>query len=378
MIAVIADDITGAAEIAGIGLRFGLRVNLSMDVTIRPSDGCDLLVYATNTRSFVKEEAAAENARLGELLRTTGCRTVFKKTDSVLRGHVVAELRALMKSMGYRRSLLLPENPSRGRVIREGRYYVNEALLDCTPFRNDPEFPAFTSDVVALLRCQVCLLSPGERAAGDGIFIGNAASAEEIASYLPLLTEEVVAAGGADFFTAFLSGRLNLTPSTQQTEFNGIGNADTIIVCGSTARHALSESEYILQRGIPVCNMPEEVFEGASPDSWIMRLREIYAQRRSMLIQIDHPPRSGSEFATRLRNITADATISLIEMKPPCELVIEGGATAFALLQALKWTDFIIRNEVSPGVIRMSPRHYPEIGITMKPGSYPWGEGLFQ
>lgn len=375
MIAVIADDITGAAEIAGIGLRFGLRVSLSTDVSTLPGDNCDLLVYATNTRSFAKEEAAVENARLGELLRAYGCHTIFKKTDSILRGHVVAELHALMKSMKFQRALLIPENPSRGRVIRGGRYYIDGVQLDCTPFKHDPEFPVFTSDVVALLRCKVCLLSPGERAAGDGIFIGNASSVEEIATYLPLLTEEVVAAGGADFFTAFLTTRY--ISNKVGKNFKGIGNADTIIVCGSTARHSLFESEFILWRNIPVCNMPENVFESASPDGWIVRLQELYAQHHSLLLHINHPPRQGSEFAARLRSIMADVVANLLEVHVPRELVIEGGATAFAILQVLGWSDFIVENEVSPGVIRMTPKQQPGISVTMKPGSYPWGDNLF-
>ncbi len=375
MIAVIADDITGAAEIAGIGLRFGLRVRLSTNVVTPPADNCDLLVCATNTRSFSKEEAATESTRLGDLLHASGCTAVFKKTDSVLRGHVVSELRALMKSLNLRRALLLPQNPSRGRVIREGMYYVDDVALDCTPFRHDPEFPAFTSDVVALLRCQVCMLSPGERAGGDGIFIGNATSTGEIASYLPLITREVLAAGGADFFAEWLSRQVACT--SVESSFHGIDEADVLIVCGSTARHSLHESAYINSRGIPVCNMPEEVFEGASPDAWIVRLRELYAQHHSMLLHIDHAPRQGNEFAARLRSVMAGAVTSLFDVHIPHELIIEGGATAFAILQMLGWTDFVVENEVSSGVIRMAPHGTSSVHVTMKPGSYPWGERLF-
>ena len=57
MIVVIADDITGAAEMGGIGLRYNLDVVLSDDVNI--SCNPDLLVIYTNTRSMEKKEAAA-------------------------------------------------------------------------------------------------------------------------------------------------------------------------------------------------------------------------------------------------------------------------------------------------------------------------------
>ena len=57
MIVVIADDITGAAELAGIALRYGLRVSLSNE--IKKSEGFDVLCLYTNTRSVQKNDAVA-------------------------------------------------------------------------------------------------------------------------------------------------------------------------------------------------------------------------------------------------------------------------------------------------------------------------------
>ncbi|MDE7027792.1 nucleotide-binding domain containing protein [Duncaniella freteri] len=58
----------------------------------------------------------------------------------------------------------------------------------------------------------------------------------------------------------------------------------------------------------------------------------------------------------------------------PRELIIEGGATAYASLQKLGWDTFTITDEIAPGVIRMRAPNGTH--VTMKPGSYPWG-GLF-
>ena len=47
--------------------------------------------------------------------------------------------------------MLIPANPSRGRCIANGRYFIHGTLLSETEFARDPEFPARSSDVLALL-----------------------------------------------------------------------------------------------------------------------------------------------------------------------------------------------------------------------------------
>ena len=125
MIAVIADDITGAAEIAGIGYDYGLKVVLTRQLEDH-LPACDLLVCITNTRSLPKEEAISQSLALGKKLTALGIDTLFKKTDSVLRGHVLAELEALLEATDKQGALLLPANPSLGRQIIGGIYYVNQ------------------------------------------------------------------------------------------------------------------------------------------------------------------------------------------------------------------------------------------------------------
>ena len=89
MIAVIADDITGAAEIAGIAYDHGLKVILTRHLG-EQLPVCDVLVCITNTRSLPKEKAVAQALPLGRRLKALGGDTVSKKTDSVQRGDVLA------------------------------------------------------------------------------------------------------------------------------------------------------------------------------------------------------------------------------------------------------------------------------------------------
>ena len=139
---IIADDITGAAEIAGIAFERGRQVRLVCSGSVC----CDhvaaqTIVMATDTRSMSEAEAAAENQRIASAISHQPS-AIFKKTDSALRGHVVAELTTLMAAAGYQRAVYLPANPSKGRIIRQGIYYINNVPIHETAFSYDPEFPA--------------------------------------------------------------------------------------------------------------------------------------------------------------------------------------------------------------------------------------------
>ena len=143
MIVVIADDITGAAEMAGIALRYGQNVVVSDEVNTNYN--ADVLVIYTNTRSMSKKEAVNVMEGLTEKAMLLQPSLFYKKTDSVLRGYIIPEMKAQMKAMNVDKGLIVPANPSLGRVIRNGKYYVNNQLIHQTAFSHDPEFPIKTS-----------------------------------------------------------------------------------------------------------------------------------------------------------------------------------------------------------------------------------------
>lgn len=375
MIVVIADDITGAAEIAGIGLRFGMQVKLVTSTHHTPRN-CDLMVYATNSRSMSESEAIAIHTQLAQQINAAGCRRIYKKTDSALRGHLIAEVRPFLQYAKLKHVLFVPQNPSKGRVIEQGIYYINGQPLHETTFRNDPEFPAPTSDVVQLLNREAYLLNPGRNVYTHPFYIANASDEDEIGQYASQLNENILPAGGADFFVAYLKSNGYTEKKTPST-FGGLQNRDALIICGSTVKHDLSAFGYIQRKAMPVNKMPAKVFEGTeTPDCWIEQLKENYMRHRSLLLTIGHPPRTGKEFASQLNAIITRAAIALLNEQLPQELIIEGGATAYSIVNALRCEEFVVQEEIAPGVIRIASQSIPNCYITIKPGSYSWGTTL--
>lgn len=353
MTAVIADDITGAAEMAGIAHRLGLRVELTTDASA-PRE-CDVLVVATDTRSLTAAEAANESAAIGAALaERIDVDRIFKKTDSALRGHVVEELAALLGATGYKKALYVPANPSKGRTIRNGVYYISETPLHKTDFSFDPEFPAFSS--------QLAERFPDAKAAH--IRFADAETSEGIAKLVADTPDDTLLAGAADLFTAYLHRHFICAPKPHAHE--AVDLSDCLIICGSTQSKDLGI-------GMPTRYMPTEVYDGDmnATHSWALELAEEFRRKPAMIVAMRDRHRTGRDAAIYLRSAIAEAVAAISEAHTPKELIIEGGATAFAILKRLSWRSFSITAETAPGVIRMATP--AGVTVTMKPGSYPWG-----
>src|SRR5687768_6586086 len=109
MFIVIADDLTGAAELGGIGLRYNLKtaITTNLDNLQEPGLSTDLLVIDLDTRSKSQQEAEEIIEKLCNQLSSLQPVFIFKKIDSVLRGHVVPEVKAQMKFLGHPRALIV-------------------------------------------------------------------------------------------------------------------------------------------------------------------------------------------------------------------------------------------------------------------------------
>lgn len=355
---VIADDITGAAEIAGIAFEQGRRVSLVCGDSIATNA---ITVIATDTRSMTEAEAIAEIKHIIKFslgarhsCQLTGAlpSVIFKKTDSALRGHVVAELTTLMQATGYERAVYLPANPSKGRIIRNGIYYINDIPISETAFSYDPEFPAKTS----------VLKERFPDAEAKGILMPDAESEEDILRIVATYNDgKTLFAGAADLFSAVLCNSNNTIDSRNTTD-TGSASTSTLILCGST-------QSKVLDLGIAIAPMPHEIYDGSCDLS--LWNTDAYSKSGSIILTIPHIHRTGKEIAVHLRTVMAEMAQRLIGEHCPDHLIIEGGATAWATLQALGWNEFNITRQIAPGVVQMSATNGTL--VTLKPGSYPWG-----
>lgn len=361
MIIVIADDITGAAEIAGVALRQGYAVDFSIN-SVPTETRADIIVVATDTRSVAPSEAGEVCRRLcRQAMSLTPQPLLFKKVDSVLRGNVGKELSAILDATAFEKILLLPQNPSRGRIISGGIYYVDGVELSKTAFASDPEFPAHTSEAGKLLHG-----SP------SSISIADATTTSEIRSLVEQASAGTLIAGGADTFAAFLlahgAAQAKATTASHSLSTSTL-NSPLLAIQGSTQSHSLTASPLFRRFGGTEITMPDDVFHGSPPRLWLSRLKREWLHSSALAIRIGTHQTMGAGYASRLRQLTAIATTELVAEKTPSTLIFEGGATAFAALSAMDWTSLSVEGEFTPGVVAL--RHDTTM-VVLKPGSYDW------
>ena len=89
MILVLSDDFSGAAEMAGIAHSFGFSAEIH--TSPRTSSNSEVVAIDAHTRGLNKKDAIAQLEGMMPVIKDMQVSWIFKKVDSVLRGHVLAE-----------------------------------------------------------------------------------------------------------------------------------------------------------------------------------------------------------------------------------------------------------------------------------------------
>ena len=105
-------------------------------------------------------------------------------------------------------------------------------------------------------------------------------------------------------------------------------------------------------------------------------IAHVYKGRERIILRVSNDRIQLENSALNLKTRMSIIAKKLIETSNINEVFIEGGATAYDLLEELHWKSFTPIAELSSGVVRMQYDNDPKKHITLKPGSYEWSEGL--
>lgn len=380
MIAVIADDLTGAAELAGIGLGYKLKTEVS--TVIDSSCNADLLIIATNTRSLPEAEARHIMAELTIQLMSLKPRLIFKKIDSVLRGHILNEIESQLAVSGLKRTLIIPGNPLHEKKIVDGIYYYKNEPIHLSDYANDPAFPATTSNVKEMLRAAnpINLLKPGEELPETGIMVGEVFDEIDLNYWVEQADGDTLLAGASGLFSNLLQHLFSAQPAGYS--YPGLPGR-RLFVFGSTFYQGKLVVNNGLLNNIAVHYVPAAIVCSKDDDKPIIYLFASHVatsiiQQNNAIIAINPDSISGIKIdPVLLSNKIATIVKQVIQYTTLNELLIEGGATAWSVLSQLNFKKMYPVNQLAPGVIRMSVPGDTQLYVTLKPGSYEWPAPLW-
>ena len=160
----IADDFTGATDLAALMARSGVPVSLRIGIPdtaqtdTTPADTAPIEVIALKIRTEPAEQAVSAALKALHWLQKSGADTFFWKYcstfDSTDKGNIGPVAEALMAALGVDQTLYCPAFPENGRSVYMGKLFVGRQLLSESPMKDHPLTPMRDSDLVRLLTPQ--------------------------------------------------------------------------------------------------------------------------------------------------------------------------------------------------------------------------------
>jgi uncharacterized protein YgbK (DUF1537 family) len=160
LLGCIADDFTGATDLANMLVRAGMRTVQTIGVPedARLAAGADAVVVALKSRTIPAAEAVAQSLAALDWLRGAGARQIYFKYcstfDSTPVGNIGPVADALLDALGAGFTIACPAFPENGRTIYKGHLFVGDLLLSDSPMKDHPLTPMTDASLVRVLAQQ--------------------------------------------------------------------------------------------------------------------------------------------------------------------------------------------------------------------------------
>lgn len=350
--AIIADDLTGAADAAAA---YGPTHTSSVILDVGSTwPEAEILSINTESRYLAAEEAAAAvTSAVGRALEQD--RRVFKKIDSLLRGNVGAEVAAALAKVGNGRgrglALVAPAFPATGRTTLGGIVHVGGVQNTEGRFGGDVAGALAAGGLTVDLLAGESGRTPEKLAAhlqdvqerGIDAVVLDASSDQDL--------QAVAAAAGLLDFPALLVGSGGLAAHIAAREAVTARNAQvrhvsrTLTVIGSYSSLARQQTEALVAAGAEHITLDHDALEEPA----VARRVAEAMTRNDVVLTPDPMGTVDKAQALVVAEALARATAAGIGH---CDaLVMTGGETATAVLKALGAGSFTVLGEIEPGVV---------------------------
>ena len=399
----IADDFTGATDLAGLLARSDVQVSLRIGVPEEPPSGtAPFEVIALKSRTAPVAEAVAECRRALAWLKDAGAQRFFWKYcstfDSTAEGNIGPVAEALMADLGTDQTIYCPAFPENGRAIFMGNLFVGQQPLAESPMKDHPLTPMRDSNLMRLLGPQVTrpvglvdrlTVARGAgavrealdalRAEGKAHVVIDAVANEDLSVIaeacrtMPLLT------GGS----AVAMPLPALYAADGLQPHNGGGDArpeiekPAIVLAGSCSAMTRKQvGQYA--KGAPSLHLDPRILAQEGPRRALEWLAEQGGDTAPMIYASADPEDVKAAQAElgveRAGQLVEDALASLAiaaRQKGVRRFIVAGGETSGAVTKALEVTRLDIGKEIAPGVPwTFSESAGAPIALTLKSGNF--------
>lgn len=403
ILGAIADDLTGATDLALMLTRGGMRV---LQVVGVPPAGtqfgdADAVVVSLKSRTVPAAEAQSMSVAAAEVLLADGARQIVFKYcstfDSTDAGNIGPVIDALLALLGESRTLACPAFPTNHRTVYKGHLFVADTLLSDSPMRDHPLTPMRDANLVRVLGRQTArpvglidheIVRQGEDAvrhrldAVDGIAIIDAITGQDLrtignaASSLRLITGgSGIAMGLPEAYQR--QGLLN--PASPETSLS-VPPGRGAVLAGSCSAATRRQIDLARARGMPALKLEaDQIAEGRITVEDAAAFAE---QQEGALAPIIYSSADPDVVRTVQERLGVGQAGELVEQfmgqlavaltrRGFTRLLVAGGETSGAIIRDLGVTSLQIGPEIDPGVPwTLSAGRGPHLALALKSGNF--------
>lgn len=407
LLGCVADDLTGATDMALMLARGGLRTVQTTGVPTEPLDlsSFDAVVVALKSRTIPAPEAVDLSLRAAMFLKEAGAKRYFFKYcstfDSTDQGNIGPVTEALLRFTASDFTIACPAFPANGRTIYFGHLFVNGVPLHESSMKDHPLTPMRDSNLVRVLQRQTALaiglidyrdVEGGapvidsaiarERAAGKSIGIVDALSDSHLREIgaavagLPLVTGGSGVALGLPAAYRNLNLIDRLTPPVGKLHVAGGRMAILVGSCSVATRGQVAAA---IAAGIPSLQIdPVGIAEGRIAPNEVVNWIDKQAENATPMVYSSADPdtvraaqgRLGLERAGQLiEQLLAKVAKSMVG-HGFTRLIVAGGETSGAVVEALGVQALAIGPEIDPGVPWTRSIAGTDLALALKSGNF--------
>lgn len=381
LLGCIADDFTGATDLANNLVRAGMRVVQTIGVPEGDLDqSVDAVVVSLKSRTVEPQMACEQSVQALTWLRAHHAKQIYFKYcstfDSTDRGNIGPVIDALMQALDVDFTIATPAFPDAGRTVYQGYLFVNDVLLNESGMQDHPLTPMTDANLVRVLRLQtkneVGLVNYRAttdsakavrarfdelRQCGVGVAIVDVLRNEDLLRIGQAAKSLSLVTGGSGLAIG-LPANFGIVPNRQAARLPAVDGYQAI-VSGSCSRATQAQVAHFIDRGGRAFEL-DPLALAQTPE----RLDDIIDQARRALA---HGPVLVYSTASPSQLTIVQSALGVMQAGQQVEawlacvaqalvaagvgqLVVAGGETSGAVVQALGIRQLRIGDQIDPGV----------------------------
>jgi uncharacterized protein YgbK (DUF1537 family) len=401
LLGAVADDFTGASDLANTLARGGMRTVQFVGPGTGPAPAdCEAGVVALKTRSIEAAEAVRQSLEAARWLLDQGCRQIVFKYcstfDSTPAGNIGPVAEALLDLTGSAVAVVCPAFPKTGRRLFMGHLFVGDRLLSESGMEHHPLNPMTDPDIRRWLRRQtrgdvghvaldtvregaaaVAAAFAAEQSAGRRLAVADAVADDDLLTLGKALAGHRLVTGGsgialglpANFRDAgLLSDRPAELPAPA-----GPG----VVLCGSCSSASQRQVKAYLGGAPGLAVDPGELLSGRMSAeraaAWVDRQDGaapiVYSTADAAAVAAAQGAFGKADTAAAIEHFFADLARILAD-RGRRRIVVGGGETSGAVVEALGVASLAIGAEIDPGVPALVAERGGPFGLALKSGNF--------